>query len=80
MDRNGHMVVDPVCRLLIRSDTAGGTVENSGRRYYFCSPVCKYLFEQHPKEYLKQDDGSYSFAVMERLYDTLNNRAERVMT
>jgi Cu+-exporting ATPase len=37
--------VDPVCGMTVNPETAAGTSERDGVRYYFCSPGCKAKFD-----------------------------------
>jgi P-type Cu+ transporter len=37
--------VDPVCGMTVDPETAAGTSERDGVRYYFCSPGCKEKFD-----------------------------------
>ncbi len=45
------MVVDPVCSMTIREDTATEKVEYEGKVYYFCAPGCRQRFEDDPERY-----------------------------
>ncbi len=45
-------VKDPVCGMLIDSETAAGKTEYSGSTYYFCSSQCVQQFESDPARYV----------------------------
>lgn len=44
-------VKDPVCGMLIDSDTAAGKTEYEGKTYYFCSAQCLRQFDGDPGRY-----------------------------
>lgn len=44
-------VKDPVCGMMIDSDTAAGTSSFEGQDYYFCSEQCKLQFDSNPGHY-----------------------------
>ena len=46
------LVVDPVCGMEIDPASSAGSVEDQGRRYYFCHPSCQRRFEADPEEFL----------------------------
>ncbi|HYP29879.1 MAG TPA: heavy metal translocating P-type ATPase [Blastocatellia bacterium] len=37
--------IDPICGMTVDPETAAGTSERDGKRYYFCSPFCKKKFD-----------------------------------
>lgn len=45
------MVKDPVCGMEIEKLDATGTLEYQGQTYYFCSAICKALFNKEPEKY-----------------------------
>ncbi len=47
------MAVDPVCKMDVDEASAKFTSEYQGKKYYFCAPGCKKLFEKNPEMYLK---------------------------
>ena len=46
------MAIDPVCGMEVPEDGARGTSEYQGRKYFFCSPMCKRKFDADPEKYL----------------------------
>ncbi|MGM9476006.1 YHS domain-containing protein [Pedobacter sp. GSP4] len=46
-------VVDPVCKMKIKSSTAKTTVYNK-ESYFFCSESCKQKFLAEPAKYVKK--------------------------
>lgn len=47
------MAKDPVCGMEVDEKKAAATSEHKGKTYYFCAPVCKKAFDEHPEKYLK---------------------------
>lgn len=45
--------IDPVCGMEVDRATTKHTSEYGGRRYYFCSLMCRKAFEDDPQRYLK---------------------------
>jgi YHS domain-containing protein len=45
-------VVDPVCKMRILKSQALATSDYKRKKYYFCSPGCKALFDQDPEKYI----------------------------
>lgn len=50
------METDPVCKMKVDPQNAKITTEYNGRKYYFCAPGCKFLFERDPEKYLNSDE------------------------
>ncbi|MBN1939614.1 MAG: heavy metal translocating P-type ATPase [Candidatus Aminicenantes bacterium] len=48
------MAIDPVCGMTVQEDAAKGVSDYNGRRYYFCSGVCKKKFDADPEQYLRR--------------------------
>jgi YHS domain-containing protein len=42
---------DPVCKRVIEEEKAAGHSEHQGRKYFFCSKMCKQKFDQDPDRY-----------------------------
>ncbi len=47
------MIKDPVCGMMVNPQHAKASVQYKGITYYFCSQMCKTLFEREPEKYLK---------------------------
>ena len=47
------MAIDPVCKMTVDEKTAKLTSEDKGKKYYFCAPGCKKMFETNPENYVK---------------------------
>ena len=45
--------IDPVCKMTVTAETAAGTSEMNGEKYYFCSNGCKTKFDTDPDKFLK---------------------------
>jgi YHS domain-containing protein len=58
-------VKDPVCGMMVDSNTAQHKSEYKGQTYYFCAPGCKKTFDKEPEKYLapnkpgQQDHGTH---------------------
>ncbi len=48
------MAVDPVCKMEVDENNPKYESEYKGKKYYFCAPACKKMFEEHPEEYVKE--------------------------
>ena len=42
---------DPVCEMHVLNGQATARSEYKGETYYFCSPVCKRIFDSDPGKY-----------------------------
>jgi len=42
------IVVDPVCKMEVDTESAQWTSEHEGETYYFCSSGCLHSFEKNP--------------------------------
>jgi Cu+-exporting ATPase len=51
---------DPVCEMLVRPESAAGSVEHAGSTYWFCSPSCIEKFKADPAAYLDDVGGAAS--------------------
>ncbi|MEO7659028.1 MAG: HAD-IC family P-type ATPase, partial [Pyrinomonadaceae bacterium] len=48
--------IDPVCSMTVSPDTAAGTHEHKGEKYYFCSKSCIQKFAADPDKYLNPSE------------------------
>lgn len=48
------MAIDPVCKMEVDEKTAKYVSEYKGKKYHFCAPLCKKMFEETPEEYVKK--------------------------
>lgn len=46
------MAKDPVCGMTVSEESAKAKSVYQGRTYYFCSMLCKQLFEREPQKYV----------------------------
>lgn len=53
---NGVFEVDPVCEMKVDPQNPPLKILYQGKIYYFCSEVCKHLFERMPEKYIKTDE------------------------
>jgi P-type Cu+ transporter len=47
------MATDPVCGMTVDEQTAAGSAEHGGERYYFCSTHCLHKFQASPESYTR---------------------------
>ncbi|HIH78596.1 MAG TPA: YHS domain-containing protein [Halobacteria archaeon] len=47
------MAVDPVCKMKVDDKKAKYISEYKGKKYFFCAPGCKKLFDESPEKYIK---------------------------
>ncbi|GIV80286.1 YHS domain-containing protein [Litorilinea aerophila] len=52
-------VKDPVCGMMVDSETARHKSEYQGQTYYFCAPGCKTAFDKEPEKYLQSGEGEH---------------------
>ncbi len=45
------MIKDPVCGMAVLENMAKAKLVYQGRTYYFCSELCKQMFEREPQKY-----------------------------
>jgi len=50
------MEKDLVCDMLVNSNRATASIQYKGKIYYFCSQMCKTLFERDPEKYMKAEE------------------------
>ena len=46
--------LDPVCGMTVNKDTAAGSFEYEGQRYFFCSAHCLEAFRSDPERFIKR--------------------------
>ena len=46
------MAIDPICKMEVDESTAQWTSEYDGKKYFFCAPGCKKMFDENPEKYL----------------------------
>jgi Cu+-exporting ATPase len=49
------MITDPVCGMKITEENAAAKSVYKGKTVYFCSQMCKTLFEREPEKYVKAE-------------------------
>jgi Cu+-exporting ATPase len=47
--------IDPVCKMLVRADTAAAKFEYGGETFYFCAIGCANKFKQNPETFLNPE-------------------------
>lgn len=47
---------DPVCGMKINPQSAVATVQYEGQTYYFCSQLCKSVFERESEKYVNNTE------------------------
>jgi Cu+-exporting ATPase len=47
-------ILDPVCRMTLKPDSAAGFSEYRGQTYYFCSTQCLHKFRDDPERFLNK--------------------------
>jgi YHS domain-containing protein len=53
-DEGGAAVIDPVCGMTVKPESAAASYEHDGMEYYFCSPHCRNKFQENPKAFLQK--------------------------
>ena len=46
------MVKDPVCKMDVDETTAKYVSEYKGKKYFFCAPGCKAMFDRDPAKFV----------------------------
>ncbi len=57
------MIKDLVCGMAVSENAAKVKLVYQGQTYYFCSTLCKQMFEREPQKYIapaKEDDAESS--------------------
>ena len=52
---DGVFEVDLVCEMKVDPQDPPFKILHNGKAYYFCSAVCRHLFERMPEKYIKTD-------------------------
>jgi YHS domain-containing protein len=47
------MAIDPVCKMTVNENSAKYVSEYKGKKYFFCAPGCKKMFDEKPDKFLK---------------------------
>jgi len=47
---------DPVCGMTVNPQHAVASIQYNGQVYYFCSLVCRTMFERESEKYLKIEE------------------------
>ena len=50
------MEIDPVCKMKVDPKKAKYVSEHNGKKYYFCAPGCRFMFQKDPEKYLASDE------------------------
>jgi Cu+-exporting ATPase len=53
-------MIDPVCGMAVRPETAAAAWEHDGTTYYFCSVGCMERFRQDPGRFVTMDPAERS--------------------
>ena len=46
--------IDPVCEMKVNLQNLPAKIVFQGQTYYFCSDLCKRLFEREPAKYIEE--------------------------
>ncbi len=50
--KEAKMVKDPVCNMDVDENNARYVSEYKGKKYYFCAPGCKAMFDRDPERFI----------------------------
>lgn len=50
-----EIAIDPICKMDVDIASAILVSEYNGKKYYFCNPYCKTIFDTNPQKYENQD-------------------------
>jgi P-type Cu+ transporter len=50
------MIKDPICGMTVNPQTAAFSVHYRGQTYFFCSQMCRMMFEREPEKYKKVEE------------------------
>lgn len=51
-------LIDPVCGMSVGPDSAAGSFEYNGEKFYFCSTHCLHKFQERPESFLRKTDAT----------------------
>ncbi|MCD9188827.1 MAG: cadmium-translocating P-type ATPase [Pyrinomonadaceae bacterium] len=54
-DADFEMHVDPVCKMLVKPETAAAKFDYKAKTYYFCAVSCQNKFRQNPERFLNSE-------------------------
>lgn len=60
--------IDPICGMTVDPDDSAGSVEHSGKKYYFCSTGCLEEFKKNPEEALKETEKPIDPALKDSIF------------
>lgn len=49
------MAIDPICKMTVDEGSAQYVSEYQEKKYYFCAPSCKKMFDENPEKYVNID-------------------------
>ena len=50
--RNDKTITDPVCGMVVGTNTEEISAEIEGKTYYFCAEICRNSFVKNPKKFI----------------------------
>ena len=45
------LAIDPICKMEVNEETAKYVSVYNKKKYYFCAPGCKKVFDENPDKY-----------------------------
>ncbi len=54
-DEDFRTETDPVCKMIVRPESAAATFDHEGKTYYFCNVSCLNKFRQNPSKFLDEN-------------------------
>ncbi|AFN74036.1 hypothetical protein MROS_0795 [Melioribacter roseus P3M-2] len=54
--KDTRQIQDPVCGMVIKDIDKAPASHYEGKKYYFCSDLCRIQFDQQPENYIKKDE------------------------
>ncbi len=55
LDKDFETEIDPVCKMLVKPESAAAEFEYKGKTFYFCAVGCKIKFRQNPEFFLNPE-------------------------